>query len=121
MKCGKCKRPSTLSPGRRFCDDCNAGHRKNGASPYTPLDVVLDKATTRILRSLRHFDSVAACDLMEVLDVPDCRTARSQYYNAFERLMLNELVRRDQGKYWITQEWRGELARRLTTSVECEE
>lgn len=96
---------------------------------YNPLDETLEKTDVRILRALRHFDSIEASDLWELLNVPRGREPgddgeRSKFYSSMSRLAREGLVARSgllgERYYRITPAGRAELARRLTVDMAIE-
>ena len=83
---------------------------------YTPLDETLAMPVTRLLRALRRFDWVRACDLYIALDVTE--DEKSSYSAALSRMTKAGYVNRgdycsDGWLYQLTSAGRVELERRL--------
>lgn len=83
---------------------------------YTPLDETLAMPVTRLLRTLRRFDSARSGDLYLALELSE--DERSAYSAALSRMTKSGLVERDSYSsdgwlYRLTNEGRAELDRRM--------
>lgn len=79
--CFRCLKPALVRDGKTLtrCAVClpkiNEAERRRARKRaaerggYTPLDVILECASVRLLRAMQRFDGVSGPDLLDVLDV----------------------------------------------------